>query len=129
MIPFDCEVRVPYAHVDKMGVVYYAHYLVYFEMARAALLRAAGLPYTEMENRGVMLPVVEASCQYKKPAKFDDLLRVRISRTEIRGVRIHIEYEVSRNDELLVTGSSDHVCMSPAGKVLKPAPELCRALE
>ena len=76
---FKYPVRVPYAHIDQMGVVYYAHYLVYFEMARGELLRKAGMPYGEMERAGVMLPVVESHCVYRKPAKFDDLLDVRIT--------------------------------------------------
>ena len=64
------EVRVPYAHVDQMGVVYYANYLVYFEMARSEMMREAGMPYSELEARGLRLPVIEAHCEYKAPARF-----------------------------------------------------------
>ncbi|MEI6807578.1 MAG: thioesterase family protein [bacterium] len=121
---FKYPVRVPYAHIDQMGVVYYAHYLVYFEMARGELLRKAGMPYGEMERAGVMLPVVESHCVYRKPAKFDDLLDVRITMVETRGIRVHLEYEVTRGDELIATGYTDHVCMSCEGKVMRPVPEL-----
>lgn len=124
---FECPVRVPYAHVDQMGFVYYAHYLVYFEMARSALLREAGLPYGEMEKRGILLPVVEARCVYRKPAHFDDLLLVR-SRCALQGrSRLRIAYRVERDGELVAEGYTDHVCMTGDGRVVRPVPEL-RAL-
>jgi acyl-CoA thioester hydrolase len=111
-----------------MGFVYYAHYFVYFEMARADMLREAGIPYTEMENRGIMLPVVDAHCEYRKPARYDDLIVV-VSRCSQKGPRLRIEYEIKRGDEILVTGYTEHVCLSPEGKVLRPAPELKRLVE
>jgi len=126
---FKYTARVPYAHTDQMGFVYYAHYLVYFEMARAEFLREVGLPYTDMEKRGIMLPVVVAHCEYKKPAHFDDLLEVRSRCTEIRGPRLHIEYEIWRDADLLITGYTEHVCVSTGGKVLRPVPELKKLIE
>ena len=123
---FRHSVRVPYAHVDQMGVVYYAHYLVYFEMARGELMRKAGMPYGDMERGGVMLPVVESHCVYRKPARFDDLLDVVITKVETRGIRVHLEYEVARGDDVVATGYTDHVCMSREGKVLRPVPELAK---
>ena len=106
-----------------MGIVYYANYFVYFEMARAQMLRDVGLPYGELEERGVMLPVVEAHCEYKRPAHYDDLLIVQ-SLTVLKGSRLRIDYEVKREQELIVTGYSEHVCMSPDGKVMKPIEDL-----
>lgn len=126
---FKLSVRVPYAHVDQMGVVYYAHYLVYFEMARGELLRKAGMPYGDMEKAGVLLPAVEAHCVYKKPARFDDLLDITISRVEIRGTRVRLDYEVTRGEVMIATGYTDHVCMSPEGRVLRPVPELKKLAE
>jgi acyl-CoA thioester hydrolase len=125
---FQFSLRVPYAHVDQMGVVYYAHYLVYFEMARADMLREAGIPYPEMEKRGIRLPVVQAHCEYRKPARYDDLLVV-VSRCSQKGPRLLIEYEMKRGDEVIVTGYTEHVCLSPEGKVMRPAPELKRLVE
>lgn len=125
---FRYSVRVPYAHTDQMRFVYYAHYLVYFEMARAELLREVGLPYAELEKRGVFLPVVEAHCEYKTPAHFDDLLVIS-SRCAIQGPRIRIAYEAHRDRDLVVAGYTVHVCLSPEGKVLRPLPELRRRLE
>lgn len=126
---FHHSVRVPYAHTDQMGFVYYSHYLVYFEMARAEMLREAGLPYTGMEQRGVMLPVVEAHCEYKLPARFDDKLEINTRCVEIRRARIHIEYEMMRGQDLIVTGYTHHVCMDRDGKVLRPVAELTRLVE
>jgi len=128
MRTFEHSIRVPYAHTDQMGFVYYAHYLVYFEMARAEFLREVGLPYTDMERRGIMLPVVEAHCEYKQPAHFDDLLVVYSRCTELRGARLRIEYEIKRCDQLIATGHTVHVSVSPEGKVLRPAPEIKSAL-
>lgn len=121
---FRHDIRVPYADVDQMGVVYYANYLVYFEMARNEILREAGIPYTEMEANGVMLPVVESHCEHRSFARYDDLLTVVSRCTGMEGPRLRIEYEVLRGDELLATGHTKHVCMSLAGKVLRPTPEL-----
>ncbi|MFU8779474.1 MAG: acyl-CoA thioesterase [Kiritimatiellia bacterium] len=121
---YRCDVRVPYADVDQMGVVYYANYLVYFEMARNALLREAGMPYTQMEQDGVMLPVVEAHCEYHLPAKYDDLITVCSACLPFDGVRLRIQYEVYREDTRLMTGYTHHVCMSPQGKVLRPTAAL-----
>jgi acyl-CoA thioester hydrolase len=125
---FRHSLRVPYAHTDQMRFVYYSHYLVYFEMARADLLREVGLPYGDLEKRGVFLPVVEAHCEYKAPAHYDDLLVVS-SRCSIQGPRLRISYEVHRGAELIVTGYTVHVCLSPEGRVLRPPPELRKLLD
>jgi len=125
---FELKLHVPYAHIDKMGIVYYANYLVYFEMARASMMREVGLPYGELEEQGVMLPVIETQCRYRQPALFDDELTVTIHSMAFRGPVLHIEYRVTRGNDLLATGYTDHVCMSPKGKVLKPAQELKRLL-
>jgi len=121
---FVHAVRVPYADVDQMGVVYYANYFVYFEMARSELLREAGLPYPELESRGVLLPVVEAHCMYRRSAKYDDLIQVRSRCSVVRRTRLHIDYEIWRDGERLVDGYTEHVCMSRDGKVGRLTPEL-----
>ncbi len=126
---FEFSLHVPYADIDAMGIVYYANYLVYFEMARADLLREVGLPYGEMEKQGVMLPVVEAHCEYKKSALYDDLLVIHSACLPFKGPRLRIEYEVRRNGELLATGYTHHVCMSPDGKVLRPTADLRKLCE
>ena len=121
---FQISLWVPYAHIDKMGVVYHANYFVYFEMARSAMMREVGLPYGELEARGILLPVVEAQSKYKKPAQYDDELVVTIHNVEFRGALMHIDYRITRGEDLLVTGFTDHVCMSPDGRPLKPDKQL-----
>lgn len=121
---FVHTVRVPYAHTDCMGVVYYAHYLVYFEMARTELLRAAGLPYALLESRGVMLPAVEARCVYRRPARYDDLLAIETRLAGLSGTRLTIAYRILRGDELLAEGHTVHACVDRAGRVIRPPREL-----
>jgi acyl-CoA thioester hydrolase len=125
---FDFTLHVPYAHIDKMGVVYYANYFVYFEMARSAMFREAGLPYGKLEERGVMLPVVAAHCEYRKAARLDEEICITVSNLSQRGAVLRAEYEVKRGADLLAVGYTDHVCMSPQGTVLKPVPELKRIM-
>ncbi len=121
---FEYSLHVPYADIDGMGIVYYANYYVYFEMARAALLREINLPYGEMEAQGVMLPVVESHCEYKQSARYDDELVVYSTCLPFKGPRLRIEYEVTRGADRIATGYTHHVCMSPAGKILRPTAAL-----
>ncbi|NQU39002.1 MAG: acyl-CoA thioesterase [Lentisphaerae bacterium] len=130
--PYRHLIRVPYADVDQMKFVYYANYLVYFEMARTGLLRNAGVPYSVLEKRGVLLPVMTSHCEYRLPAHYEDLLAVDTRCTPFRGARFRIEYTVWRvgtgadetpaEETLLAEGYTDHVCMSPDGSVLRPDP-------
>jgi len=108
----EIEYRVPYADTDKMGVVYYANYLVYFERLRTELLRDAGLSYFQMEEDGIMLPVIEAVCKYKKSATYDDLLTISGQVEEIKGPKVKISCEVRKNSELLVFGHTVHACIN-----------------
>lgn len=108
--------RVPYADTDQMGVVYYANYLIYFEMLRNELLREAGIPYLEIEKRGIMLPVIEAVCKYRTPARYDDFLEFSGWVHEIRGAKVVIKCEVRRNVELLVEGHTVHACVEIASR-------------
>lgn len=123
------EFHVPYAHVDQMKVVYYANYLMYFEMARSALLREAGISYRDMEAGGVMLPVVEAHCEYHQFARYEDMIVIHSTCLPFKGPRLRINYEVFRDDTLLATGYTHHVCMSPEGKILRPTAALLALCE
>ncbi|MBI2441115.1 MAG: acyl-CoA thioesterase [Lentisphaerae bacterium] len=125
---FQYALHVPYAHTDQMRVVYYANYLVYFEMARAAMLREVGLPYSEMEKNGLSLPVIEAHCVYKAPARYDDELKV-VSRCAFQGPCLRVSYEVWRGRTVIVTGYTIHVGLSAEGKIRRTLPELRRLVE
>jgi len=102
---FQTRVRVRYAETDAAGVVYYANYLTYFEVARVELLRALGYPIAAVEARGVILPVVEARLKYLRPARLDDLLTVSVSLDSVGPASFAVDYEILREDGLLlVTG-------------------------
>ena len=111
---FEMEYRVPYADTDKMGVVYYANYLEYFERGRTEMLRHAGMSYAEMEEAGYLLPVSEAYCKYHSSAKYDDLLTFRTAVTEFSRVKMTIRCEVYRQDELLASGHVVLGCVDAA---------------
>lgn len=103
----EFKVRVRYAETDQMGVVYHGNYAQYFEMGRVEWLRNLGLSYSYMEQNGIMLPVVSLTINYKKPARYDDLLSVRTIFKKQQSVKIEFEYEIYNDrGELLTTGSS-----------------------
>ena len=110
--------RVRYAETDKMGVAYYANYFVWFEVGRADLLRSLGWTYREMEHDGVMLPVIEAHCDYKRSARYDDELQVRTKGRMLSPVRMEFTYEVWRAADAVLTasGRTVHAALDPAGK-------------
>ncbi|MCQ2380006.1 MAG: acyl-CoA thioesterase [Victivallaceae bacterium] len=102
---YDYEYRVPYADTDRMGVVYHANYLVLFERARTEMLRSAGVSCSELERtENLLLPVLDAGCRYIRPARYDDLVTVRVWVSEMSRVRMRIESQVLRDGELLVEG-------------------------
>lgn len=109
------EYRVPYAETDQMQVVYYANYFVYFERLRNELIRSCGLSYRQWEERGLMCPVIEAHCEYERPARYDDLLFVDGWVSWAQGSRFRVDYEVLREDESLVTGYTIHNTVSKDG--------------
>ena len=85
-MPVTTEVRVRYAETDQMGIVYYANYLVWFEIGRVELLRSLGLAYSQMEkDHKCILPVVEASCRYRAPARYDDEILIETRPALLRG--------------------------------------------
>jgi acyl-CoA thioester hydrolase len=122
-------VRVRYAETDTMGVVYYANYFVWFEVARADWLRQTGWSYREMEAEGFSLPVLEAHCVYRQPARYDDALAVRASASLASPARVQFTYEVVRPDDavMLATGHTVHVSVDRAGRPCR-LPERVRAL-
>ena len=112
------HVRVRYAETDKMGVVYYANYFVWFEVARADLLRTLGWSYREMEETGVSLPVIAAHCDYKAPARYDDEIVIRTEGWLRSPVRMEFAYQVSRKADgvLSASGTTMHAALGPDGR-------------
>jgi acyl-CoA thioester hydrolase len=100
----ETSFRVRYGEVDRMAVVYHAHYLVYFELGRTEFLRALGDSYARLEDEGTLLVVVETGVKHLRPARYDDWLTVRTHLSELRGVRMRFDYELVRDDTLVATG-------------------------
>lgn len=114
--------RVLYGDTDAAGVVYYANYLRWFEAGRAELLRAAGLPYSGLVERGIHLPVIEANVRYASSARYDDRVEVHAGVEWQRGVRIRFAYRVVRvgDGAFLAEGETTHAFVDGSGKVVRP---------
>lgn len=103
----EINVRVRYSETDQMGVVYHGNYAQYFEMGRVEWLRNIGVSYKWMEENGIMLPVVSLNINYKKPARYDDLLIVKTIFKKQESVKIEFDYEIrNEKDELLTIANS-----------------------
>ena len=108
----EVRLRVRYAETDQMGVVYYSNFLVWFEIGRVELLRQLGFDYKTMEiEDGCFIPVVEANCRYKAPARYDDELIIATHVTGVRGAVLKFRYRVVRvsDQQLLAEGETTHV--------------------
>lgn len=93
MFQTEIEIRVRYSETDQMGYVYYGNYAQYFEVARVESLRSLGITYKDMEEEGIILPVLDFSIKYFRPAYYDDLLTIKVKIPSIPGARINFEYE------------------------------------
>lgn len=127
MKAFQAELRVRYQETDNMGVVYYANYFTWFEVVRTEYLRSLGISYRELEGKGFYLMVASASCQYKAPARYDDIVRIQTHVPEIKNCSLKFEYELFVGDKVIATGESVHVL---TGKNYRPTrvPDEIRAL-
>ena len=106
MIKTETTLRVRYGETDQMGFVYYGVYAQYYEVGRVEAMRSLGFSYREMEESGVLMPVINLTVNYKKPAKYDDEVRIVTTVKEMPGVRITFHYECfNQKNELLNTGS------------------------
>lgn len=115
-MPITTTVRVRYAETDQMNVVYYANYLVWFEIGRVELLRSLGLAYSQMEiEHKLVLPVIEATCRYRAPARYDDEILIETRPALLRGSVLKFAYRILRKNaddaepKLLAEGETVHV--------------------
>ena len=118
------SLRVRYADIDQMGVVYHSRYLEWFEAARTEMLRDMGLTYKSMENKGFLLPVIEAHCNYQLPVKYDDAVNVITELNEVSRLKIRLGYKVfiEGDERVRVKGYTLHCFMGPEGRAVR-APE------
>jgi acyl-CoA thioester hydrolase len=115
-MPVTTEARVRYAETDQMGIVYYANYLVWFELGRVEVLRSLGLTYSRLEtDYGCILPVIEARCRYRAPARYDDEILIETRPAMLRGTVLKFTYRILRKaaeggePTLLAEGETVHV--------------------
>ena len=126
------EISVRFAETDLMGIVHHGAYIVWFEVGRVAWMDAVAMPYREIAQGGNHLAVTGISATYRASATFGDVLRIQTRLTKLRSRLVSFAYEISHRDraELLVTGSSDHVCVDLNGRTSKlPQPILERLWE
>jgi acyl-CoA thioester hydrolase len=125
------ELRVRYAETDQMGVVYHANYLVWCEVGRTDYIRAAGMSYRAMEEAGVALAVSEANVRFHAPARYDDLVRVTTSLSEVRSRSVTFDYVITRanDDARLVSASTRLMSIDRAGRTIALPPEIRQLLE
>ena len=124
-------VRARYADVDQMGVVYHARYLEWFEAARTEMLRNMGMVYKQLEESGIYMPVIEAYCRYRKPVKYDELVRVITVLADVTRSKIRLEYKVQGNEDEIVRveGYTVHCFMDKSGKPIRASQELLSLLK
>jgi acyl-CoA thioester hydrolase len=121
--------RVRYGDTDRMGFAYYANYLRWFEIGRAEMMRSLGKTYREIEEAGIALPVVEASCRYRKPARYDDAIVIETAIASLARASVEFAYRVVReaDGELLAEGRTQHCFLAEDGRPVR-APEFLTAL-
>ena len=121
MIRYDHPITVYYKDIDQMGIVYYSRYFEFFEEARTEMLSSIGLDYSNVEEKGAMLPVIEAHCEYKKGATFSQDLIVKTYIRELPKVKMKFEYKIcpAGSDEILLSGYTVHACTNLKGKPIK----------
>lgn len=120
MLESRTQITVRYAETDMMGIVYHGNYLPWFEVGRTTLLKECGLPYRDLETQGYHLPVIELGTKFFKPAVYDDTVTIITRLKERPLLRIRLDYEVRRGDELLVTGFTTHAFINKEGEPVRP---------
>jgi acyl-CoA thioester hydrolase len=129
MISVDTIIRVRYADTDKMGFVYYANYLVYFEVGRTEFIRKNWKPYSYIESQGYILPVIACGAEFKDSARYDDLLTVKTILTEFNKIFLNFNYEIFRGEaNIIATGFTRHCFTTFEGRPRRMPKELWETL-
>ena len=127
--PVDVPVRVRYADTDKMGIVYYGTYPIYFEIGRSEYMREKGFAYRNLEELGYHLVVVNLEAKYYNSATYDDLLVVRTGISDIKSRGLTFNYEIYREGTLVVSGKTKHICINSEKKTTSIHPHLLKILK
>lgn len=123
MIESKSTIRVRYAETDMMGVVYHGSYIPWLEVGRTDMFRNAGLSYRELEKKGYQLPVLSIEVKYHQPAVYDDEIEIAVVLNERPLLRIHLNYELRRGEELIATASTEHAFIDKTGNPTRPPTE------
>lgn len=132
---FQTQYRVIYGDTDSGGMMYHANYLRLAEIGRTEMLRTWGIPYSEMEQQGIILPVTESYLRYKASAKYDDLVTIATSLAEVKFVSCRFHYRITRREEgqgreqLLVKGFTNLACINRQGKLMSFPDNIRAALQ
>ncbi|MCC5930382.1 MAG: acyl-CoA thioesterase [Cyclobacteriaceae bacterium] len=131
MYTFETHLRVRYAETDQMGFVYYGNYSMYYEVARVEALRNLGFRYKDLEETGIVMPVLENKSKYIKPARYDDLLRIVLRIEKLPAMRMTFHYDIyNEQNELLHIGETTLVFLNTkTGKTVPTPQEVCSLLE
>lgn len=130
MILYDHSVKIYYKDVDQMGIVYYSRYFEYFEESRTELLASIGLGVTQVEEKGIMLPVISSHCDYSKGARFEQDITIRASISSIPRSKLHIDYTVCIDDDedILVNGYTEHAFVNDNGIAVRAPKDILDCL-
>jgi len=122
-------IRVRYGDTDQMGMAYYGHYLRWFEIGRAEMMRSLGSSYRSIEEQGIRLPVVEARCRYLKPARYDDLIAIETGVLDAGRASVRFGYQIvdETSGTLIAHGMTEHCFLGEGGRPVR-APEALAAL-
>ena len=131
MYTYEHQLRIRYADTDKMGYAYYGNYSRYYEIARVESLRTLGIRYSDLEDRGVIMPVLENFSKYIKPATYDELITIKLMVKKFPGVRVKFEYEFyNEQDEIIHIGHTVLVFVDrETGKVTEMPEEIRNVLK
>ena len=125
MYTFETSIRVRYGETDQMGYVYHGNYPLYYEVGRNEMLRSVGLSYRTMEEKGVLLPVHSLNIKYMEPARYDDLLTLRVMLKELPTAKIHFFYEIYNEQKKLINaGETVMVFIDAQNRRPRRAPEM-----
>jgi acyl-CoA thioester hydrolase len=109
---FEHPLRVRYQETDQMGVVYHVNYVNWFEIGRTELIRSLGMTYRSIEEMGLLLPLIDLQMQFKLPARYDDFITIRTQIASYSNLRIQFNSEIVRGEQLLVSGTTNHVWLN-----------------
>lgn len=124
------QITVRYAETDQMGIVHHSVYPIWYEVARTDFCRQAGLPYSKMEEIGVLTPLIDLHCHYRKPAHYEEQLEVRTQISKLSPAKVEFSYEIYQKDDPIPihTGSTTHALVRKRFKTYQHQESTSRSL-